>query len=249
VKNLFNILNISINTVKEGYGFLILQCVEKNVTSISDYKNDDQKNFLGQLLILLPNIRQKLESNTKKININIVLLDSTSRSHFYRSLPKTLQMIERINSDPTNAADILDFELFQAINGHTNTNIRALFTGKLYPKNATNDERELLGFDHFFGKFVANGYKTYYQDDMCYDNVWGLRLNLGTPGTWKKFKRSLRDNHIHSTGKFDTIPLTNSFSAFRDRRRPLVYGGASSFHFHNDTLFHDASLKRNSPPP
>jgi len=37
-----------------------------------------------------------------------------------------------------------------------------------------------------------------------------------------------------------------------DRQRPLVYRDASSFFSHNDTPFHDASLKRNSepnPPP
>jgi len=208
-----SLVDISASTVKEGYGFqgygfLILQCVEEEVVTISEYDDDggddnEENSFIGQLLILPPtNDGPKPESN-KKININIVLLDSTSRSHFYRSLPKTLQLIEKINSDPTNAAEILDFELFQAVNGHTNQNLYALFTGKRFSENATTAEKNIVRFDKFFKVFVDNGYITYYHDDMCYDQVWGIRMNLGNPGRWGKFKRLVKENYIRNTGKFE----------------------------------------------
>ena len=191
--------DMSAETVKKGYGFLILQCVNKNITSTSDYvDSDDHESFIGQLLLLPPmkhNPNPESSKGTNKINVNIVLLDSLSRSHFYRSLPKTLEMFEQINLDRKTDSEILDFELFQAVNGHTKTNLRALFTGKVFPVDS------MIGIGEFFRQFVANGYRTYYQDDMCYKDIWGLRLNVGKPSRFEKFKELLKENHIHSTGK------------------------------------------------
>ena len=209
----YSLDKISTRTMKQGYGFLILQCVESNITNLSDFKtnhsrsDDNQRDFFGELVIITrtnygPHPEYKRKRKNNKININIVLLDSLSRSHFYRSLPKTIKMFEQINSDRKTSAEILDFELFQAVHGHTEQNLHALFTGNVFFENATKKERESIGYGDLFKKFVANGYSTYYQDDMCYDQIWGLRLDLGTPRNWGRFKEALKHNHIHSTGEF-----------------------------------------------
>lgn len=67
----------------------------------------------------------------KKLNINVVWLDSLSRRHFYRSLPKTVQTMDRINRDTRTKAEILDFELMQSVHGHTHENLIAFTQGKV----------------------------------------------------------------------------------------------------------------------
>ena len=47
-----------------------------------------------------------------------------------------------------------------------------------------------------------NGYKTIYQDDLCFDDYWGMRLDLGTPNNWDEFLTAKSDNHIDSIGRF-----------------------------------------------
>ena len=69
---------------------------------------------------------------------------------------------------------VIDFELFQAVHGHTNEVLHGLFTGKLFPPNATLKEKAVSEFGKFFGKFEESGYHTLYNDDMCYDKWWGI---------------------------------------------------------------------------
>ena len=115
---------ISSKTLSEGYGFLILQCIDDN-----DGVGGKQPRVpeVAQLLILPPLFsekrnrgageeqkrqqrQQQQQQNQQEdpINLNIILLDSASRSHFYRSLPQTIKTFEKINreSETTNAAEV-----------------------------------------------------------------------------------------------------------------------------------------------
>ena len=65
----------------------------------------------------------------KRININVVVLDSIARQHFYRVLPKSVAALSKIVYDESIPATALDFELFQAISQHTFDNIRPFFSG------------------------------------------------------------------------------------------------------------------------
>ena len=110
--------------MSEGYGFLILQCIDDN-----DGVEGKQPRVpeVAQLLILPPLFsekrnrgageeqkqqqrQQQQQQNQQEdpINLNIILLDSASRSHFYRSLPQTIKTFEKINreSETTNAAEV-----------------------------------------------------------------------------------------------------------------------------------------------
>lgn len=80
--------------------------------------------------------------------------------------------------------------------------LHGLFTGKLFPPNATLKEKTVSEFGKFFGKFEESGYHTLYHDDMCYDGMWGIRLNLGFPKNWIDFKKRLKENSIHNTGRY-----------------------------------------------
>jgi hypothetical protein len=78
-------------------------------------------------------VNRTVES-TKKINVNIIVLDSISRSHFYRVMRKSATALREIAKDETIPATALDFELFQSISMHTFDNIRPLFSGVIKGK-------------------------------------------------------------------------------------------------------------------
>ena len=146
--------------------------------------------------------KQRNKISRPHINVNMVLLDSVSRAHFYRSLPSTIAAFSDINSNKTTEAEVLDFELFQSVHGHSAENIHALFSGSLNPDNMTDDEREKIavGVNNLYGKFKQAGYHTVYQDDLCWAQWWGMRMDLGSPKTWKKFLNEIKNSFIDDTG-------------------------------------------------
>ena len=81
----------------------------------------------------IPPVFQKNENdeNRSAININIIVLDSISRPHFYRTMPKSIEALRKIKEDSTIKATSLDFELFQSIGQQTFENLRPFFSGVL----------------------------------------------------------------------------------------------------------------------
>lgn len=213
------------------YNFLFLECSNDEIGKQS-------YDLIAQLLILLPiNISnteykksQEHKDNTK-INVNIVLLDSAARSHFYRSLPGTINTFNNVNKNKENGDEVLDFQLFQSIEGHTAENIHALFTGTLFPKHWTGAERESasVGVGKLFKQYVDHGYTTFYHDDLCFEEWWGLRLDLGSPATWQDFLRALDKNYIHHTGLSFTsckiLQTNNITNPFNGPDGPLCFNG------------------------
>lgn len=191
----------------DGYNFLFLECWNHAI----GYTTSNNSDVLAQFLILPPSLKSKqskIPNEQQKINVNIMLLDSTARSHFYRSLPKTIRSFNEINRDLNSQAEILDFQLFQSVEGHTMENLHALFTGNLFPKHFTGEDREdsPVGVKKFFETFLRNGYETIYQDDLCYEESWGVRMEFGSPSTFQEFKKLFKENHITYSGK-DLITL------------------------------------------
>ena len=103
---------------KNGFGFLYIKC----------------GNIL-QSLIFQP-ILKKVENNSVRnnINVNIVVLDSVARPHFYRILPRSVAVLRAISQDPDIKATALDFELFQSVGQHSFDNLRPLFSGVIKGK-------------------------------------------------------------------------------------------------------------------
>ena len=103
-----------------------------------------------QALVFPPVVKAKnIVSKQNKININIVVLDSIARQHFYRTMPKSVAALRKITYDESIPATALDFELFQAISQHTFDNIRPLFSGIVRGKS-NNYFIGSLSFQLFF---------------------------------------------------------------------------------------------------
>ena len=103
---------------KNGFGFLFIKC--------------------GDVLQVLtfPPIFQKVENggNRKNINVNVISLDSISRPHFYRILPRAVEALRKISNDPNIKATALDFELFQSVGEQTFDSLRPFFSGVIKGK-------------------------------------------------------------------------------------------------------------------
>ena len=65
------------------------------------------------------------------INVNIIMLDSISRPHFYRTMRKATEALKKISEDPKIKSTYLDFELVQSIGQQTFENLRPFFSGVL----------------------------------------------------------------------------------------------------------------------
>ena len=106
---------------KNGFCFLYIKC----------------GNVL-QSLIFPPILKKtKNDSERNNINVNVVVLDSVARPHFYRILPRSVAVLRRIAQDPDIKATALDFELFQSVGQQTLDNMRPFFSGVIKGKRLT----------------------------------------------------------------------------------------------------------------
>uniref|UniRef100_H2ZV20 Uncharacterized protein n=1 Tax=Latimeria chalumnae TaxID=7897 RepID=H2ZV20_LATCH len=147
------------------HGYCFLRC-----------KNHKGKH-ISQLLILPPVLQRAANSSTKAfsrplLNINILLLDSLSRHHFYRMLPKTISTFRSLNKNFFKMGQVFDFNLVQAIKGRTWESLQALFAGKA--ASPFDTFQKPVDLNETFWKFKAYGYETLYIEDMCWLWEWGL---------------------------------------------------------------------------
>ena len=91
----------------------------------------NRKNGFGFLFIKCGDIFQALEDggNRSSININVIMMDSISRPHFYRILPRASRALRNILHNPNIKATVMDFELLQSVGQHTFDNLRPFFSG------------------------------------------------------------------------------------------------------------------------
>jgi hypothetical protein len=190
-KALPKILNLG--SLKQN-NYVFLQCQQRNYS-------------IEQLLPISPRFTIKDEETKTRpdnvLNVNIILLDSVSRAHFYRSLPKTIELFKSWTRDaPHSPAQVFDFELFQAVEGHTMENTHALFTGTLFPASSDRDAKRYVGMDTMFGHFRHANYQTMWQEDLCWEGFWGLFVDLALKMEWnKELGRELKRVFIDQTGQ------------------------------------------------
>lgn len=184
------LVDIIEKTVAHKLHFLFLRCKKRN------------GKIASQLMTVDPRIYMKKSENPrskKVLNVNILLLDSVARAHFYRSLPETINTFKNWATNPRTApAKIFDFELFQAVEGHTAENTHTLFTGKPLPSNM-HSETAPVEMDVMFGHFKRSGYETMWQEDLCYKGIWGLMTDVGARD-WTNLQTNLEDSYIDHTG-------------------------------------------------
>ena len=178
-------------TIAHKIHFLFLKCKKRN------------GKFASQLMAIDPRlfIETSEKSRPKEaLNVNILLLDSVARAHFYRSLPETINTFKSWGRSRENApAKIFDFELFQAVEGHTAENTHVLFTGKPLPSNE-NGNVGPVEMEVMFGNFKKSGYQTMWQEDLCYKELWGLMSDVGVED-WESLQTVLQDKYIDNTGQ------------------------------------------------
>jgi len=127
-------------------------------------------NFIKQALTFPPRTRETMHLVAEKpVNVNVVLLDSVSRQHFYRKLPATIDVLKNMKSSGETL--VYDFNLFQSIAPRTFPNVRALFSGKIDVDS--NDEDFEYNLGDLAGYFKKVGYQNLLQEDSCWHDVWG----------------------------------------------------------------------------
>ena len=129
----------------------------------------------------MPNLsKKKMERRTKrkKLNMNIIFIDSVSRTEFYYVMPETVKSLQSM--ELSGRQKVLDFKLFQSIGTNTYNHIHKLFNGQ-------NTSCEMLRQEfiqemgvNFFSKLKETGYMTLYSRDTCYAHQY-----LTSPNTYE----------------------------------------------------------------
>lgn len=157
------------------HGYCFIRCLSRDARKVS------------QLLILPPVLRTHQRSankltNEPALNVNILLLDSVSRHHFYRSLPKTIDTFRKLNTNVFKTGQVFDFELVQGIKSRTFESLQALFGGEsfnpLKPFSSFELPPKAVDLNKTLGSFKRFGYETLYLEDMCWKWDWGLVKEL-----------------------------------------------------------------------
>ena len=246
--------DIAYSTLNHRNPFMFISCV-----------SDDSEHVWSQLLILpyvsYPSNEEADHGKASRtnININLMLIDSVSRPHFYRSLPRTIKYLQNLRHN--NKTEVLDFELFHSIKGRTFESLIALFTGE---NPRISDKYEgvavppfAVDFKKMFKKLRIAGYDTLYQEDLCWEHDWGLikdtgvyQRNLPKLKRFQVFTDAIRKNFIDNLGlTHSTCEIFHGYNIIDHFNfpRPICYAGK----FHHDyflSYLKDAINKRKKKP-
>ncbi|CAB4045555.1 Hypothetical predicted protein, partial [Paramuricea clavata] len=149
----------------------------------------------GIQVLTFPKILDRVEAVQKhekrrRFNINIVLEDSLSRAHFYRTLLKTASTFRDIIYNQSIPSTLLEFEKAQSHASNTYHSLQRLFTAQKYWNSKTNcgyGIKEFLanvtkhtctyGVEEIFSRYKKAGYSTLLQEDHCWFDHWGSFLD------------------------------------------------------------------------
>ena len=178
-----NLPSVIIQHSQNGFNFCIVQCLRNNTSQI-----------IKTVLSFPPVLEVSNMAHAPRpagLNLNVVVLSSVSRPHFYRSLPETVTTLRNIVYDNSKTATALDFELFQSLGPDTEQNLRILLSGDNAKSPTQPSEISTL-----FADFKKLGYRTIFQTDKCWykDN---MQSNLETNGAAVEFREQW--THFHST--------------------------------------------------
>ncbi|XP_028395714.1 uncharacterized protein LOC114519711 [Dendronephthya gigantea] len=159
------------DNIKNGNTFSLIRCVKKN-------ENIDQLLFFPHILEhkektgAYVRFRQRYQRKPRRktFNINVVLLDSVSRNHFYRMLNKTVNILRKTAQNPEVL--VLDYEFFQSLAPYTAMNTKGLLTGTT-GKDANEILDKKLEINNLYGQLKKRGYRTLFQEDNCWYDKWG----------------------------------------------------------------------------
>ena len=125
-------------------------------------------------------------------NIFILGIDTVSRSHAYRSLPKTIGLLKALNFQ--------DFTSFHSVAANTLSNLIALLAGfgkEEFHKSCVKDWKSNFDSCNLIWKdFAARNYVTSYIEDGYQSFNWGGKSGFINPPTdyyWHHFFLALND--------------------------------------------------------
>ena len=191
-----NLPSVIIRNSKKGLNFCLVQCLRNNTSQ------------LIRTVLSFPPIIEVTNSHTQKpvnLDINVVVLNSVSRAHFYRSLPETVGTIRNVVYDNSIPASALDFEFLQNFGPDMALDLRIPSSGKNGETPTENSEISTL-----FAELKKLGYHNILQTDQCwYDKdaiTIDLRSKMETEEVTEKFRKhwmyfqSMATKYIDDTG-------------------------------------------------
>ena len=126
------------------------------------------------------------EGKKRLFNINIIVEDSLSRTHFYRTLLKTASTFREIIYNQSIQSTVLEYEKVQSYASSTYSSLQRLFTAQKYMNSTTNCQYSVeefrpdnishsctYGFEEMFSGFKKAGFSTLLQEDQCWYDHWG----------------------------------------------------------------------------
>ncbi|XP_048588300.1 uncharacterized protein LOC5510969 isoform X2 [Nematostella vectensis] len=209
---------------------------------------------IRQLLPVSPVLTiQKHENARPKntLNVNVILIDSVARAHFYRSLPETINLFKNWSRSADAPAQVFDFELFQAVEGHTAENTHALFTGKLFPITEDRDAVRSVKMGKLFRHFRRAGYQTMWQEDLCWKGYWGLLVDMAKGYDWNVLADALEKEGIDHTGithsACEVLRMYNTNTPFNGPQEgQICYNGRFQHSYYLDYNLHSFRAIRQS---
>ena len=210
---------------------------------------------ISQLLTFLPALSHKTEKTAKhKVNVNLVLIDSLSRAHFYRSLPNTIKFLQKINAGQSFPGHIFEYELLQAVHGHTHESEQALFGGRLYSKNLTSKQKSAKPVDlhMLYGVFKKAGYQTMFVEDLCWKAVYGIVTSLKAR-SWTTLLSKMKGTSIDTRGITEAACKVlkdkgkHMLPFFDNKEHQLCFNGKHTHEYLFEYLIHFLETRKKIP--
>ena len=222
-----DILDLMKSTLLNKNPFMFIECHQ-----------DSDGELLTQFIVVPPHSDFTMKRTAyprHAINMNLILIDSVSREHFYRMLPNTIRYLQRLDS--SKDVDVLDFELFHSLKGRTFENLKALFEGKVEKIEEKFEADSVpptpVNFDVLLRRFKKFRYNVLYQEDLCWEYDWGLikdsgvyRSKLPKDARFPALMRAISKHGIDSLG------VTHSTCEFFHR-----FGIIDHFNYHGRLCF------------
>ena len=156
------------------FGFCFVRCMSRQYR-----RRLGVGQYVEQLLLLpvrVATAQKPLRVDAdQKFNFNVIWLDSVSRSHFKRSLPKSIDVIRTLRTQASanpNATRVFDFQLFQTIKARTREMLSVLWSGEYSKNNDTFQKDEAVGdpirIETLLGPLKRAGYRTLWLEDACW---------------------------------------------------------------------------------
>ncbi|XP_075252522.1 uncharacterized protein LOC142344608 isoform X2 [Convolutriloba macropyga] len=103
---------------------------------------------------------------SKKPSINLLFIDSVSRTIMYYAWPKVISLLRRLSASKDRK--VFEYKLFQSIDTGTISHMYRLFNGPNDTTKVAEDEFLQSMGKHFFRKMKESGYMTSFSRDICY---------------------------------------------------------------------------------